>query len=86
LHRYRDAIIENDCLGEEKEGPGRTIVQAAAVFPYREQIEGEYRESLLWKSLEKIGIGAVPLLPGDDGYLREWLRAALCRGTRRLGH
>ena len=80
LHRYRDAIIENTRPGGKKGSPGRTIVQAAAVFPYREQAEGEYRNSLLWQSLEKIGIGAVPLLPGNEGYLREWLQTALRKG------
>ncbi len=80
LHRYRDAIIENSPPGKEKSRPGRTIVQAAAVFPYREQAEGEYRNSLLWQSLEKIGIGAVPLLPGDEDYMRQWLQTALSKG------
>ena len=80
LHRYRDAIIENDQPDRENGSPGRTIVQAAAVFPYREPAEGEYGKSLLWQSLNKIGVGAVPLLPGDEDYLRQWLRTALGRG------
>ncbi|OPZ75409.1 MAG: hypothetical protein BWY80_00159 [Firmicutes bacterium ADurb.Bin456] len=80
MHRYRDAIIENSRPGWEECCPGRTIVQAAAVFPFREQAEGEYRGSLLWQSLARIGIGAVPLLPGDEGYMREWLQTALRKG------
>lgn len=80
LHRYQDAIIESGQPGEEKGNPGRTIVQAAAVFPYREPVDGGYRGSLLWKSLARIGVGAVPLLPGDDSYMREWLWTALSRG------
>jgi len=84
LHRYRDAIVENARLSEGGEGPERTIVHAAAVFPYREPSEGDYKKSLLWRSLEKIGIGAVPLLPGEEAYLREWLRKALGRGGEEL--
>lgn len=73
MHFARAAIIENGRTTGGEKVPWRTIVQATAVFPYREQVDGGYRESLLWKSLAKIGIGAVPLLPGDEGYLREWL-------------
>ncbi len=81
LHRYRDAIVEGGSRGSGADGsPGRTIVQAAAVFPYREPAAGAYEDSLLWQSLAKIGVGAVPLLPGDENYLRLWLQKALGQG------
>lgn len=76
LHRYRDAILVE---GEEEGTPKRATVQAAALFPYRDQ-SGTFKESRLWKALNKIGIGAVPLLPGDLGYLSDWLRATLRQG------
>lgn len=74
LHRYRDAILVEDA---EDRSPKRPIVQAAALFPYRDRVAGSFKGSRLWKSLEKIGIGAVPLLPGETGYLSEWLRETL---------
>ena len=80
LHRYRDAILEHEGPKQPDEQPKRSIVQAAAAFPYRDVTAGAFQESLLWQSLERIGVGAVPLLPGNTEHLREWLRSALRRG------
>ncbi|MCL6649568.1 MAG: restriction endonuclease-like protein [Chloroflexi bacterium] len=92
LHRYRDAILAvlrqtPDALLPAGSGPGpagprpkHTVVQAAALFPYREEAPGAYRESRLWRSLDAIGIGAVPLLPGHEQYLEAWLESALRAG------
>jgi hypothetical protein len=80
LHRYRDAIIVE---GEERQNAPRykrVIVEAAALFPYRERAAGEFEASSLWRSLHRIGIGAIPLLPGGERYLEEWLRGLLNRG------
>ena len=79
LHRYRDAILESDTDSAGR--PKHAVVQAVAAFPYREPEPGTFRESRLWKSLERLGIGAVPLLPGHTDYLREWLRQAMQRGS-----
>lgn len=65
LHRYRDALRV-----------GRTVqpvAQALALFPYREATPGDF-ESRLFTMLAEIGVGALPLLPGQTGYLAEWLR------------
>ncbi len=76
LHRYRDAILEQpDKLGSR---PKRAVVQAVVLFPF--VADAGYRRSRLWQSLESVGIGAVPMLPGAEEYLRTWLRAALLRG------
>lgn len=80
LHRYRDAILELDTSVAHSAGPKRTVVQAAALFPYREEITGAFRRSRLWEALERLGVGALPLLPGDTEYLSQWLRATLRRG------
>ena len=80
LHRYRDAILAEAEDGETIRAPKRSVVQAAALFPYRDKVSGQFRESRLWKALEKIGVGAVPLLPGDTGYLADWLRETLRQG------
>ena len=80
MHRYRDAILEREGQGFQLDSPKRTVVQAAAVFPYRETEHGLYRHSLLWRSLDQIGVGALPILPGSTGYVREWLYSTLHRG------
>lgn len=79
LHRYRDAILEFDELDAERR-PKRSVVQAAALFPYTESREGEFRESRLWMSIGRLGIGAIPALPNSLGYLREWLLGAIQQG------
>lgn len=73
LHRYRDAILANV---PARATPLRSIIQAVATFPFRESVPNEFRNSKLWKSIERIGIGAIPLLPGSESYLQEWLSNA----------
>jgi hypothetical protein len=79
LHRYRDAIVDTS-RGEAQPRPKRTVIQGAALFPYHEQLLGAYRRTRLWESLERIGIGAIPLLPGSEEYLSEWVKSLLARG------
>ncbi len=67
LHRYRDAIVGSS--GE------RTIAEAVALYPFGAD-EG-FAESRLWTSTERIGVGAVPLVPGATGWLERWLRRVL---------
>lgn len=80
LHRYRDAILELDPGEGDTSGLKRAVVQAAAVFPYRDVEPGGFRSTRLWRSLGKLGVGAVPLLPGSTEYLREWLSTVIDRG------
>lgn len=79
LHRYRDAILESTFDGRTEQ-PKRTVIQAAALFPYREYTPDSFRQSKLWQSVDKLGIGAIPMLPGQKSYLREWLLAVLRHG------
>jgi uncharacterized protein len=65
LHRYRDAL-------------GAT--HAIALFPWRDEA-GDFRESRLWRSIESVGVGAVPMLPGEDALLG----TLLCAMTRDTG-
>ena len=61
LHRYRDAIV----------GPGGAagvVDLAAALFPGDD--DAAFRSSRLWTSLDALGVGAVPLRPGQTGALR----------------
>jgi hypothetical protein len=78
LYRYRDAILERHPGSPAP--PRHTIIEAAALFPLGDTAVDDYRQSRLWQSLERIGVGAIPLLPDNREYLREWLRAALRQG------
>jgi hypothetical protein len=79
LHRYRDAILERDRRVGDHDLK-RTVVEGAVLFPLRLTHPGEFQESRLWKALERVGIGAIPFLPGETGYVKEWLRRLLARG------
>lgn len=80
LHRYRDAILEREHGRRERSDLRRTVVQAAAAFPYREPFEGEFERGRLWQALRTIGVGAIPMLPDDVQYLRAWIRSCLRHG------
>ncbi|MBW6475393.1 MAG: restriction endonuclease-like protein, partial [Anaerolineaceae bacterium] len=80
LHRYRDAILEKDGIKSESKRSKRTVVQAAVLFPSHDTQQNPFSKSRLWKSLDKLGVGAVPLLPGETKYLEEWLTAVLHQG------
>ena len=54
LHRYRDAIPDGPDL-------------AVALFPGTP--DEAFRQSRLWTSIEALGVGAVPLRPGQPGAL-----------------
>lgn len=81
LHRYRDAILELEQSEVQGENLKRSVVQAAALFPLN-LIEGDtsFRDSRLWKSIERIGVGAIPTLPSNCGLLKEWILTSLRRG------
>ena len=79
MHRYRDAILEFQNRNGKKPVQRRTVVQAAAVFPGG-RTEDAFYDSKLWKALKHIGVGALPFLPGNTEYVREWLRSSLKMG------
>ncbi len=74
LHRYRDAILEHH------EHPKRSVVQAAAAFPYHPPPGQDFAATKLYQSLAEVGVGAIPVLPGETSLLERWLRAALLGG------
>lgn len=79
LHRYRDAILDAEPSARGVT-PKRTVVEGVALFPFREQAPAEFRKSRLWESVNRLGIGAIPALPGSTGYLRDWLAETLRMG------
>lgn len=79
MHRYRDAILEFQSRSDGSSVQRRTVVQAAAVFPGG-VTKVPFYESKLWKALRQIGVGALPFLPANKEYVREWLRSRLKMG------
>lgn len=69
LHRYRDAIYLN-----EQNRKIRPVVKGVILYPPPNDDEYELK---YWSSIEQVGIGAIPLLPGHDEYLRGFLSSAL---------
>ncbi|QDV45801.1 hypothetical protein Enr13x_57040 [Stieleria neptunia] len=80
LHRYRDAILEWGSSEHEATGLKRSVVQAAALFPMNQFPDEDFRASRLWQSIERLGVGAIPALPGNTAFLQEWLHSALRQG------
>ncbi len=52
LHRYRDAILEFDAPNRNQSQPKRSVVQSAAIFPFVEAKQGEYRGTRLWQEID----------------------------------
>ncbi len=64
LHRYRDAIV-----GRDRQP---AVGHAVALFPGTD--DAAFRASRLWTSIGSLGVGAVPLRPGQTRALRDLLR------------
>ena len=69
LHRYRDAIVTNADTPQTM----RPVVRGAALFPLTEAETRTYHRSSLYQSLESLGIGALPFLPGNTELAERWL-------------
>lgn len=79
LYRYRDALL--DGAGRAGGPATHVVVEAAAAYPHYPEPADDFQNSRLWASLERIGVGGIPLLPGRDAWLKEWLRRTLGRGA-----
>ncbi|HKO54919.1 MAG TPA: DUF2357 domain-containing protein [Thermoanaerobaculia bacterium] len=76
LHRYRDAILDPS---PDEQSLKRSVIEAAALFPLRDRTDGEFERTALWQSFNRLGIGAIPLLPNGEQYLDQWLGSMLRR-------
>lgn len=75
MHQYHDAIV---LLGTA--GYRRLVNQAIVLFPLPHPKYEEFAQHRFRKSLNTIGVGALPLLPGGpDTYLRQVIRDYLIR-------
>lgn len=72
LHRYRDAIVTTGS------GTYRPVVRCAALFPLTNEETTAYESSSnLYASLDSVGIGALPFLPGNTTLAADWLQDLL---------
>ena len=55
--------------------PERTVAEAVALYPFR--AGQDFAKTELWTAVERIGVGAIPLVPGETAYLQRWLRRVL---------
>ncbi len=74
LHRYRDAIVV--AAGNL----GRPVVRGIALFPLGAESAGDFTSHGLWRSIDEVGIGAVPFTPGNTALAEEWLKSFLDQG------
>lgn len=65
MHRYRDAIVSE--LDEQSQFKYDTF-GAYVMFPYDNELE--YKEHKYYKSIEKVNVGAFPMLPGSTDLIR----------------
>lgn len=66
MHRYRDAIVKPGASGYE-----RSVSSACVLFPYAD--EREYADHHFYRSIHKVGVGALPFLPGSTRLAERWL-------------
>ncbi|MCQ2273922.1 MAG: restriction endonuclease-like protein [Bacteroidales bacterium] len=65
MHRYRDAIYYG--MNKEDRPESKEIIGGYILFPGRGD-DKHIKDRYFYKSIEKVNIGALPLLPKDGGY------------------
>lgn len=80
LHRYRDAIVTQ----ADTRLAMRPVVRGAALFPLTAMETTSYPMSSLYASLDSLGIGALPFLPGNTELVEQWLDYLLGLPTHQL--
>lgn len=74
LHRYRDAI--RPVIDGNRQ---QVVVAGAALFPWQKPLGPN--DYALRRSLDEVGIGALPLLPGNEDGLTQWLEQFLTESS-----
>lgn len=62
MHRYRDAIVEENGI--------KPVQTAIVLFPGKAE---DYKQDHFYKSIERVGVGAAPFLPGEEGLVEEFI-------------
>lgn len=80
LHRYRDAVV----VRAAGFGRGRPTVRGVALFPLGEDDSSTWTDHSFCDSIDDLGIGALPFLPSNMDWVREWLEQSLKAPSERL--
>jgi predicted component of viral defense system (DUF524 family) len=84
MHRYRDAIYFSDSGAGYK---AKEVIGGYILYPGRDDAEVVTNRSRYYKSIEKVNIGAIPLLPGYQTahqLLQQHITSLLETGTEKL--
>lgn len=73
IHRYRDAIV----VGSAERELERPVVKGAALFPLSADESRDFYASPLFEALNTLGVGALPFLPSNTGFVHDWLKVVL---------
>lgn len=76
MHRYRDALIQLNAIDESRNHKSRPVLGAYVLYPgfIDEAGSGNFYQN----SIEEVGIGAFPLLPGaSNKWLVDFLKSRL---------
>jgi hypothetical protein len=79
IHRYRDAVLTQ---GETR--VERNVYGGVILFPHPDEETYGRSPSSAWHDFERMGVGAVPLVPGQGQLLRQWLAGLLHASDVRL--
>jgi len=79
IHRYRDAVLAQGVSRVERKVYGGIIL-----FPHPNEEAYAQLPGSAWNDFERMGVGAVPLVPGQGQLLRRWLAGLLHASDVRL--
>lgn len=85
LHRYRDAIYYGEVKGGAADDPDikKEVIGGYVLFPGA-GTEDEIRSTTLYKSIDKVNIGALPLRPGYEvgrKFLCDFIKGLVSKST-----
>jgi hypothetical protein len=73
LHRYRDSVV----VASDGYGSSRPVVKGVALFPANPDQAANFEKSPLYRSLDILGVGALPFLPSNRATVRAWLARSI---------
>ncbi len=79
IHRYRDAVIAQGHSRVERRVYGGVIL-----FPHPDEDAYAREPGSAWHDFERMGVGAIPLVPGQGRLLQQWMAGLLHASDVRL--
>ncbi|MFH1464654.1 MAG: DUF2357 domain-containing protein [Pseudomonadota bacterium] len=81
IHRYRDAVLTPVGDPERKQ---RRVYGGVILFPHPGEDRYAADPTSAWHGFERMGVGAIPLVPGQGRLLRQWLGGLIHASAVRL--